>query len=78
MVFLPNTSLNEDFLPSEIIPYYDWLSSLIDDTLIDQLADTVYDKSCLLVVDIVLVSVIYIVLYILAKSEGSCKPKGDP
>ena len=61
--------------PSDIIPLYEWLPSLIDDILIDPLADTVY--ACWLI-DILLVSIIYIVLYILAEREGSRKPKCDP
>ena len=61
--------------PSDIIPLYEWLPSLIDDILIDPLADTVYASW---LIDILLVSIIYIVLYILAEREGSRKPKCDP
>ena len=63
MVFLPKTSLNVGPFASDINAWYDWWLRLIDDILIDLVADTVYDKRYLLL-DILLVS--HILLYILA------------
>ena len=63
VVFLTNTLLNQGPFPSDIIGWYDWLQSLIDDILIDDpVADTFYDR-CRLLVDSLLVSCILFYIF---------------